>query len=139
MALPGPLVLGPGPFPQFNPGRHLMDGTNMNQMSAAIGSNESGKTAGIGGTRAAAYPIVAAQTQFSVVTSANDACVLPKAYPGCSCYILNSDAANSLQVFANGSDTINATAGATGVALANGAAALYQCIVAGNWRRFISA
>jgi hypothetical protein len=137
--LPGPLTLGKGPFPRFNSGRHLLDGDSVNQISGAIGSNESGKIAGIGGTRAAAYPIVAACTQFSTVTSANDACVLPVAYPGCECYILNSDAANSLQVFANGSDTINATAGATGVALANGAAALFKCVVAGNWRRFVSA
>ncbi len=139
MALPGPLVLGKGPFPNFNPGRHLLDGKDVNQVSAAIGSNESGKTAGIGGTRAAAYPIVAAQTEFKTVTSANDACVLPVAYPGCMCFIVNDDGANSLQVFANGSDTINATAGATGVALAAGAAALFVCIVTGNWRRFVSA
>lgn len=139
MSLPGPLVMGKGPFPNFNPGRHLLDGTNVNQISGAIGSTESGKTAGVGGTRAAAYPIVAANTQFSTVTSANDACVLPVAYPGCECFIQNNDGANSLQVFANGSDTINATAGATGVALAAGAAAVFHCIVTGNWRRFVSA
>lgn len=139
MALPGPLVLGSGPFPQFTPGRHLMAGDSINQISAAIGSNETGVTAGAGGTRAAAYPIKAACTNVTVVVTANDAVVLPIAYPGCECYILNSDAADSLQVFANGSDTINATAGATGIALAAGAAALFKCIVAGNWRRFISA
>jgi hypothetical protein len=116
-----------------------MDGADANQISGAIGSNESGKTAGIGGTRAAAYPINAAFTQFSTVTSANDACVLPNAYPGCQCYIQNDDGANSLQVFASGSDKINATAGATGVALAAGAAAQYICTVAGVWRRFVSA
>lgn len=139
MSIPGPLILGKGPVPRFNSGRHLMDGDNINIIAGIVGSNESGKTAGIGGTRAAAYPIVAAFTQFTVVTSANDACVLPPSYPGCQCYIQNDDGANSLQVFANGSDKINATAGATGVALASGAAALYICTVAGVWRRFLSA
>ena len=44
-----------------------------------------------------------------------------------------------MQVFANGTDTINGTAGAAGVALAAGASALYQCIVANQWKRFVSA
>lgn len=141
--LPGPLTLGKGPFPLHTPGRQLPDGNALNQVSGAIGSNESGKTAGAGGTRAAAYPINAACTQFSTVATAADSCVLPVAYPGCECYIANNDAADSLQVFANGSDTIttNVTivAGATGVALAAGATALFKCVVAGNWVRFVSA
>lgn len=139
MALPGPLVLGKGPTPQFPPGRQLPAGEDLNQIGAQWGSVDSGVTAGAGGTRALAYAIKAAQTQVSVVATANDAVVLPVAYPGCVACILNDDAADSLQVFANGSDTINATAGATGVALAAGAAAMFVCIVANKWRRFISA
>ena len=138
MAVPGPLVLGSSPFPQFNPGRHLMDGNDINKIGGMLGSAESGKTATAGGGRATAYPIVAANTQFSVVATGNDSCVLPVAYPGLRVAIQN-DGANSLQVFANGSDTIQGTAGATGVALASGAVAEYRCIVAGSWKRFVSA
>lgn len=137
MALPGPLVLGPGPFPRFNAGRHLMDGNDINQISGAF-SSASGLTAFAGGGRPNAVPIVAAFVQFSVVATGADSCVLPKAYPGLTVTIQN-DGAASMQVFANGSDTINGTAGATGVALANGATAEYSCIVAGQWKRFVSA
>jgi hypothetical protein len=139
MPVPGPLVLGNSPGPQFPSGRQLPDGDDLNKISGNMFSAESGLTAGAGGTRAAAYPIKASKSQFTVVATANDGCVLPVAYPGLDITILNSDAADSLQVFANGSDTINATAGATGVALAAGACARFVCVVTGNWRRFVSA
>lgn len=134
----GPLKLGSNPFPNFNPGRHLMDGDDLNKIGGMLGSAESGKTATAGGGRPTAYPIVAANTQFSVVATGGDSCVLPVAYPGLRCAIQN-DGAASLQVFGNGTDTIQGTAGATGVALANGATAMYLCIVAGKWQRFVSA
>src|SRR6266705_22798 len=137
MPLPGPLVLGSSPFPQFNAGRHLMDGNDINKIGGMLGSAESGKTATAGGGRPTAYPIVAANTEFSTVATGGDSCVLPVAYPGLRCAITNSGAA-SMQVFGNGSDTIQGTAGATGVALANGASAEYRCIVAGNWVRCVS-
>jgi hypothetical protein len=137
MALPGPLVLTPNQAPRFNPGRHMMDGDSINTISAMVGSNEAGKTATAGGGRATAYNIQCAMTQFSVVATGADSCVLPKSVAGMRCVIQN-DGAASLQVFANGSDTINATAGATGVALANGATAEYVCVVAGSWKRIIS-
>lgn len=137
--LPGALVMGKGPNPQFTPGRQLPDGNDLNQISAQWGSFESGLTAGAGGTRAAAYPIKAAMNQFTVVATANDGALLPPAVAGMAVAIVNDDAADSLQVFASGTDLINATAGATGVALAAGAAALYLCMVSGKWRRFVSA
>ncbi len=136
MTVPGPLTLGKGPFPLFNPGRQLIAGEDLNQLSASYGSNEAGKTATAGGGRANAYPIKAANTQFSVVANAADSCVLPASYPGLSCFIVNNGA-QSLQVFGNGSDTFNVagTAGSVGVAQAATVAVEYYCIVAGNWRQ----
>ena len=130
-----PLVLASSPFPNFNPGRHLMDGNDINAIGGMLGSAESGKTATAGGGRPNAYPIRAANTQFSVVASGGDSCVLPPAYPGLRCFIVNNGA-QSLQVFASGSDTINiaGTAGATGVAQAATVANEYYCVVAPNWR-----
>jgi len=138
MTLPGPLVLSPNQAPRLNSGRHLMDGETLNIISALVGSNAAALTAFAGGGRAGAFQIVTAYAQFSTVASGNDSCVLPKSVPGMSIVIQN-DGANSMQVFANGSDTINGTAGATGVALASGATAMYQCVVAGQWKRFVSA
>jgi len=138
MPLPGPLVLGSAPFPQFNSGRHLMDGDAINKIGAILGSGDSGVTATAGGGRATAYPIKAANTQISVCATGGDSVVLPPSYPGLRVAIQN-DGAASCQVFANGTDTINGTAGATGVALANGATAMYLCILTGQWKRFVSA
>src|SRR5258708_2371366 len=112
-----PLVLGSAPFPNFNPGRHLMDGNDINTIGGMLGSAESGKSAFAGGGITNAYQLRAANTEFSVVATGGDSCLLPPSYPGLRCLIVNNGAA-SLQVFARGSDTINATAGATGVALA---------------------
>ena len=47
--------------------------------------------------------------------------------------------ASSMQVFGNGSNTINGTAGATGVAQANGKSALYVAAANGKWYRILTA
>jgi len=131
-----PLVLASAPFPAFNPGRHLMDGNDINAIGAMLGSAESGKTATAGGGITNAYQIKAANTQFSVVATTADSCKLPPSYPGLRCVIVNNGA-QSLQVFGSGSDTFNiaGTAGSTGVAQAATAAVEYYCIVTGNWRQ----
>lgn len=138
MPLPGPLTLPSSPGPQFNSGRHLMDGDAMNKMSGMIFSAASGITATAGGGRANAFPINAAKNQISVCATGADSVVLPVAFPGLEAFIQN-DGAASCQVFGNGSDTIQGTAGSVGVALANGASALYVCILTGQWKRFVSA
>lgn len=132
MALPGPLTLGKGPFPLFNPGRQLVAGEDLNLLSAAYGSNEAGKTANPGGGKPNAYPIKAANTQFSVVASASDSAVLPASYPGLSCFIVNNGA-QTLRVFANGTDTINIGATAS-LDLTATTAIEFYCIVTGSWR-----
>ena len=107
----GPLLLPSSPQPQSNPGRQLMDGDDFNKVSGNMFSAESGKIATAGGGRPNAYPIKASNTQFSVCATNDDSCVLPVAWPGLRCSILN-DGAASLKVFGNGSDTIQGTAGA---------------------------
>lgn len=138
MSLPGPLTLGSSPFPQFNSGRHLMDGGEINKIGGMLGSADSAITATANGGRPTAYAIKAANSQISVCATGADSVVLPVAYPGLRCAIQN-DGAASCQVFANGTDTINGTAGSVGVALANGATAEYRCILTGQWKRFVSA
>ena len=48
-------------------------------------------------------------------------------------YRVSNGGVNPLKIYANGSDTINGTAGATGVTLAAGAKAIYWCNVATAW------
>jgi len=95
-------------------------------------STQTGITAHAGGGRASAVAITAMQAQISTVATTADSVVLPPALPGMEITIVNNGA-NSAQVFGNGSDTINGTAGSTGVAQAAAAVTIYYCFVSGAW------
>jgi hypothetical protein len=97
-----------------------------------------GITAHAGGGRASAVPIVAMITRVTTVASAADSVVLPAAVPGLELTIINAGA-NAAQVFASGSDTIDGTAGATGVSQAAAKTVQYLSTAAGTWHRLISA
>jgi hypothetical protein len=67
------------------------------------------------------------------VNNASDAIVLPPSRVGMELSIVNLSATLAMQVYANGSDTINGTAGSTGVSQAAAAVTLYFCFQAGKW------
>jgi hypothetical protein len=75
----------------------------------------------------------------ATVGTAADSVKLPVSVAGMVVQLVNDDAANSMQVFGSGTDTINDVATATGVAQAAGKAATYSCPVAGKWYRNLSA
>ena len=102
-------------------------------------SYASGLTALAGGGRTGATPLTEMISVVSTVASGNDSVVLPVAAPGTIMIVVNAAASNSMQVFAQGSDTINGTAGATGVAQAAGKSAVYVCAAVGAWFRVLSA
>ncbi len=58
--------------------------------------------------------------------------MLPAAVAG-DLRIVFNDGAAATQVFANGSDTIDGTAGATGVPLTNAKRAMFVCLTTGAW------
>lgn len=93
-----------------------------------------------GGTKAAATVITNKQELIQVVTvaTATDSILLPPAIPGHLLGIAN-EGANAMQVFGQGTDTINNVATATGVSQATLTAAMYFCVVKGNWVRVLSA
>lgn len=83
-------------------------------------------------TQVGATPILT--MNVAVTTSnASDAVVLPPATSGMEVTIVNLSAVNAMQVFGSGTDTINGTAGATGVSQAANAVTIYFCFVAGAW------
>lgn len=123
---------------RFIASRQLLPGDWANAITDALTSTQT-VTATPAGTQATSVLLNAAQVNITVVATANDGVKLPPAKAGMEISIVNSDAADAAQVFASGSDTINATAGATGVSLAAGAAIILRCIKDGNWRRFVSA
>lgn len=129
---------------KFGPGyAGVIDGSQLDKALAymyGIGtmSYANGITALAGGGRTGAPTVSEFLTSVDTVTSGNDSIQLPAALPG-SVFVIQNNTATSMQVFANGSDTINGTAGATGVAQAGNKGAVYWCPKKGVWFRILSA
>jgi len=66
-------------------------------------------------------------------TASNYGVVLPSAVAGSIVYLLNADSADAVTVFGKGSDTINGTAGATGVSFAAAKRVLFIAVNNGVW------
>lgn len=92
----------------------------------------SGLVAHAGGGQASATKMVADINHFATVATAADSGALPPAVAGRRITVINRGA-SSMQVFGQGSDTINGVAAGTGVAQAAGVKAIYECPVAGQW------
>lgn len=89
-----------------------------------------------GSTQATAFVLGSAGigneiNRFTTV-SAGTGAELPPAQPGMTLLVINSGA-NPLQVYGNGSDTINGVAATTGVAQMVNSAVFYICLSAGAW------
>lgn len=152
-------------IPQFQPGFRLPDGAELNAVVDELNTLTTGAgvvdeltagtlvatifklgvnaaaTAHAGGGQANATQLSAGITSVATVATAADSVKLPPGEAGLVCILRNS-AANSMQVFGNGTDTIDAVATATGVAQAAGIDALYYCISnqpAAAWGRILSA
>jgi pyruvate/2-oxoacid:ferredoxin oxidoreductase alpha subunit len=102
-------------------------------------SVETGITAAAGGTQAGARALTKTINHVTTVATAADSVKLPSSEVGMVIHVVNGAAANSMQVFGAGTDTINDVATATGVAQAAGKSATYVCPVAGKWYRTLSA
>lgn len=128
------------PIPQrLESGKRLADDDALNDILATPQwQTTTGIVALAGGGRTGAPVLNAGSNEVVTVASGADSVVLPKAVLGAVIVVVNAGA-SSLQVFANGSDTINGTAGATGVAQGNGLTALYIAADLGQWYRILSA
>lgn len=90
-----------------------------------------------GANRGGALAITAQINRFTTVSSSTG-CVLPASTAGYDLTIINAGS-NPLTIYAQGSDTIDGTAGATGVSLTNGKSVLIFCAAPGAWHRLVSA
>lgn len=95
-------------------------------------SANSSLTAHAGGTQAAGLQLTASVNNVTTVATAGDSVLLPASAAGMEITVTNSGVA-SMQVYGNGTDTINSVATATGVAQLPGQTVVYTCAVAGNW------
>lgn len=125
------------------PGLRLVDGFSI--VSAVNNHNNiqsvSGITARAGGGQATAVQLLFGISQINTVATTADSVALPECSPGAVMWVLN-DGANSMTVFSKvgRTDTIDGTAGATGLAQAAGIEATYICTklttpLSGTWRR----
>lgn len=99
-------------------------------------------TAAAGGTQAGALALSATKSihNITIVGSANDSVKLPLATgSGTVHWVKNSAAANSAQLFGSGTDTIDAVATATGVAVAAGKSRICLDFASGLWLSILGA
>ena len=124
---------------RLEPGKRLADDDALNTaLATPQWQTNTGITALAGGGRTGAPVLVLGSNEVTTVASGADSVVLPVAVPGSVVFVVNATA-TSMQVFANGSDTINGTAGATGVAQAGNKYALYVAADLGQWYRILTA
>ena len=126
------------PFGRYTSSRQLLPGDALNRLHDLLTSFQGTITALAGGGRAGSPVLNAAYNEITVCATGSDSVQLPIAQVGLNITVTNSGA-QSLQIFANGTDTINGTAGATGVALTATSVAEFTCTKVGIWRRYVSA
>lgn len=85
-----------------------------------------------GGGQASATQLTAMENNVTTVATAADSVKLPASAAGMCVTVINSGA-NALQLFGNGSDTINGAATGTGISLPAGKTGLYSCPASGKW------
>lgn len=107
------------------------------------GTTVTGITAHAGGGQASATALTGAINRVDTVGTAADSVALPApSAVGQTVIVINNAAANSMQVFGSGTDTINGVATGTGVAQAAGKTAIYTAVTTGTaaaWFRNLSA
>ena len=89
-------------------------------------------TAHAGGGQPSATPLPDEVNNVTTVATAGDSVALPVSIAGMQVIVIN-DAANAMQVFGAGTDTIDDVATATGVSQNGKSAVLYSSPVAGKW------
>jgi len=113
----------------------------LKQKQNGVDNIEKGITAHAGGTQAAALALNPSKTTHEVATvaTAADSIKLPLAVGSGVQHLVHNSSATSLQLFGDGTDTINAVATATGVAIAAGKSRLLTDIAVGKWVSMLSA
>lgn len=90
-------------------------------------------TAHAGGGQTNALPLTSGINRVATVATAGDSVALPPSYVGAELVVINAGA-NAMQVFGNGTETINSVATATGVSQGAGRIVVYYCVALGNWQ-----
>jgi hypothetical protein len=134
-------IVTPQPFPILAP--FMPPGDALNKAIAnGLLNYQDGITALAGGGAAGSPVLALGVNKLSVVATGNDSVMLPPSgAAGGGAVVVSNQGVASTQVFANSVsslptgvlDTINGTAGATGVAVGNGKTAIFWTTAAGAW------
>lgn len=93
-------------------------------------------TAKAGGGQTGATQLISGVNEVGTVATNGDSVQLPAAIAGTICFVGNSGAANMTVYGKSGrTDTIDGTAGATGVAQNSATDNIYFCAINGKWRK----
>ena len=101
-------------------------------------SYQNGLTALAGGGQTGATLISRTFTRFTTVATTADSALLPAASAGLT-YTVKNAGANSMNVFPNVGDAINALSANAAFAVAAGKAAQFFCVVNGTWDAILTA
>ena len=115
-------------------GYALQDGSVLESLLATPQWQTNYGITAVGTARGTTTPVLTLGSNVvTVSTSSNYGVVLPSAAAGSVVYFYNADSANAVTVFATGSDTINGTAGATGVSYAAAKRVLFIAVTNNVW------
>lgn len=90
-------------------------------------------TAFAGGGQASAYQLTAGLNRVTTVASANDSVKLPVCLGGKEITVINAAAANSMNVYGQTGETINALSANTAFAVAANKMVVFSCAADGAW------
>jgi hypothetical protein len=85
-----------------------------------------------GGGQAGAYQLATQTSRITTVATVGDSVQLPPSAPGLEVLVINHGA-NAMQMYGNGTDTIDDQATATGVSQMANSLVIYTCAAAGAW------
>lgn len=119
---------------RFQSGFRLEDGNDLNVALATPQWQTNYGITAVGTARGSTTPVlVLGSNVVTTSTGSNYGVVLPSAVAGSVVYFYNADSADAVTVFGAGSDTINGTAGATGVSYAAAKRVLFIAVNNGVW------
>lgn len=96
-------------------------------------------TAFAGGGQTSAYQLTAGLNRVATVGSANDSVKLPACLGGKVVIVINAAASNSMNVYGQTGETINAIAADSPFALAANKMAVFACAIDGKWYSALTA
>jgi len=122
--------------PPILPGFRMIDGAFLARLFSRYAqggiSRQDSITATAGGTKAAAFQLTETLNHVTVCATDHDSVLLPFAVAGSRCVVRN-DGAAILDIYGQGTQTINGVAAATATNLAAGKAIELVCFTAGAW------